>query len=193
VAVGDGAGVAGVVRGEDDDAGDPAQVRDGVVETRGVERVDQPDAVLAGDGVVRTDAGLMTGDGKTGAACAMPGVEHAVDVARLVERETPHVLLAGDRAVALAEAFEVATDCDLWTPATRTRWADADPPAAGDPRDQVAWVREHFGNGGGGHDTVGAVASDGTELAAATSTGGRWFALAGRVGDVPQVGGGFYR
>ncbi len=36
-----------------------------------------------------------------------------------------------------------------------------------------------------------AVADDG-RLAAATSTGGRWFALPGRVGDTPQVGAGFY-
>jgi isoaspartyl peptidase/L-asparaginase-like protein (Ntn-hydrolase superfamily) len=42
------------------------------------------------------------------------------------------------------------------------------------------------------HDTVGAVARDGDRFAAATSTAGRWFALAGRVGDVPQVGSGFY-
>ena len=32
------------------------------------------------DGTIRTDAGLMTGDGTAGAACAMPGVEHAVEV-----------------------------------------------------------------------------------------------------------------
>ncbi|MBC9987271.1 asparaginase [Haloferax sp. AS1] len=43
-----------------------------------------------------------------------------------------------------------------------------------------------------GHDTVGAVATDGEMFASATSTGGRWFALAGRVGDVPQIGSGFY-
>jgi beta-aspartyl-peptidase (threonine type) len=42
------------------------------------------------------------------------------------------------------------------------------------------------------HDTVGAVATDGETFAAATSTGGRSFALAGRVGDVPQVGSGFF-
>src|SRR6056297_1045334 len=42
------------------------------------------------------------------------------------------------------------------------------------------------------HDTVGAVATDGERIAAATSTGGRWYALAGRVGDVPQVGSGFF-
>jgi isoaspartyl peptidase/L-asparaginase-like protein (Ntn-hydrolase superfamily) len=54
-------------------------------------------------------------------------------------------------------------------------------------------VRETFGGDDPrDHDTVGAVATDGDRLAAATSTGGRWFALAGRVGDVPQVGAGFY-
>ncbi|MFB6268894.1 MAG: isoaspartyl peptidase/L-asparaginase, partial [Halobacterium sp.] len=35
-------------------------------------------------------------------------------------------------------------------------------------------------------------AFDGDDFAAATSTGGRWLALAGRVGDVPQIGSGFY-
>lgn len=36
------------------------------------------------------------------------------------------------------------------------------------------------------------MATDGESVAAATSSGGRWFALAGRVGDVSQVGSGFY-
>lgn len=145
-------------------------------------------SAVQSDGRVRTDAGLMTGDGQVGAACAMPGVEHAIDVAR-AGRETPHVLVAGERAVALGAEFGVETDCDLWTERTRERWAAADPPTDASVADQLAWVREQFGTG---HDTVGAVATDGDRLAAATSTGGRWFALAGRVGDVPQVGAGFY-
>ncbi|MEF8814029.1 MAG: isoaspartyl peptidase/L-asparaginase [Halovenus sp.] len=140
------------------------------------------------DGRVRTDAGLMTGDGTTGAACAMPGVEAAVEVARAVATETPHVLLAGERAVGFADTVGVDTDCDLTTERTRERWADVDPPDSADPADHLAWVREQFG----GSDTVGAVATDGQRVAAATSTGGRWCALAGRVGDVPQVGSGFY-
>ncbi|WP_276272793.1 isoaspartyl peptidase/L-asparaginase [Haloarcula litorea] len=139
------------------------------------------------DGVVRTDAGLMTDDGTTGAACAMSHVAHALDVAHVVARETPHVLVAGERAVDLAAASGVETDADLLTDETRTRYEDADPPE-GDAGDHLAWVRDHFA----GTDTVGAVATDGDRLAAATSTAGRWFALAGRVGDVPQVGAGFY-
>jgi beta-aspartyl-peptidase (threonine type) len=140
------------------------------------------------DGVVRTDAGVMHSDGTTGAACSMPGVEHAVEVARVVARETPHVLVSGDNAIALAEAFDIATDRDLWTARSRERWADTESPASEDRQAHLDWVREQFG----GFDTVGAVATDGERLAAATSTGGRWAAVAGRVGDVPQVGGGFY-
>ncbi|MFC7077051.1 isoaspartyl peptidase/L-asparaginase [Haloarcula halophila] len=139
------------------------------------------------DGVVRTDAGLMTADGTAGAACSMPGVAHAVDVAHAVATETPHVLVAGQQAVDLAAMCGIDTGVDLWTDGTRRRWEGADPPAQlGEAH--LQWVRDRFG----GHDTVGAVATDGDRLAAATSTAGRWFALAGRVGDVPQLGAGFY-
>ncbi|RJS99037.1 isoaspartyl peptidase/L-asparaginase [Halococcus sp. IIIV-5B] len=138
------------------------------------------------DGVVRTDAGLMTHDRRVGAACSMPGVEHAAAVARLVMDETPHIFVSGEHAVGLADEFGVEIDADLTTDRTRERWADADPPA--DPRTHLDWVREEYG----GSDTVGAVAVDDGRVAAATSTGGRWAALAGRVGDVPQVGSGFF-
>jgi isoaspartyl peptidase/L-asparaginase-like protein (Ntn-hydrolase superfamily) len=166
------------------------------------------------DGHVRTDAGLMTDDREVGAACGMPGVEHAVDVARAVKSETPHVLVAGVHAVDLAEAAGVDTGVDLRTAETRERWADLDDRPDGDRLTHARWVSERFGrdpdagvaagggSGGGDesgnvppdrdHDTVGAVATDGDRVAAATSTGGRWLALAGRVGDVPQVGAGFY-
>lgn len=149
-------------------------------------------SAVQSDGVIRTDAGVMTsagktGAGKTGAACSMEGVERAVDVAALVATETPHVLLAGAPAVDLADAYDIPVECDLWTERTRERWEEADPPA-GDIGEQLTWVNDHFG----GTDTIGAVAADGSTVAAATSTGGRWGALAGRVGDVPQIGGGFY-
>jgi len=141
------------------------------------------------DGVVRTDAGVMGSDLTAGAACSMPGVEHAVSVARVVAEQTPHVLVAGERAVALADAFGIQTDVDLRCARTRDRWAELDDrPAADDPRAHLEWIDGKFG----GTDTVGAVARHGEALAAATSTGGRWLALAGRVGDVPQIGSGFY-
>jgi len=168
------------------------------------------------DGAVRTDAGVMTSDRAVGAACSMPDVERAVSVARVVLEATPHVLLSGEHAVALAEDYGVATGVDLLTDRTRKRW-DRTAPPEGPPNEQLPWIHDHFGATGeampeddgaddrardadGGdqdadpadHDTVGAVATDGDRVAAATSTGGRWYALAGRVGDVPQVGSGFF-
>jgi beta-aspartyl-peptidase (threonine type) len=163
---------------------------------------------LQADGVVRTDAGVMTGGEsgsspaerpRSGAACSMPGVTHAVSVARVVRAETPHVLLAGARALDLAETFDIETGVDLTTERTRSRWRDAAPPDSA--RERLKWVSEHFGaddpggddaDPGRDHDTVGAVVRREGRIATATSTGGRWFAVPGRVGDVPQVGGGFY-
>ncbi|MFC5972544.1 isoaspartyl peptidase/L-asparaginase [Halomarina salina] len=156
------------------------------------------------DGVVRTDAGVMTSDRSVGAASSMPGVEHASEVARLVMEETPHVCVAGVHAVDLADAYDVPVGVDLWSERTREQWADEDPPANDDVRSQLEWLREDFGGAPEGDssnegrdahhesDTVGAVATDGETVAALTSTGGRWRALAGRVGDVPQVGSGFF-
>lgn len=140
------------------------------------------------DGVPRTDAGLMTHDREVGAVAGMEGVEHAVSVARVVLEETPHVLVDGAHAEALAADFGIETGVDLFSERSRAKWADTPSPPEGGSREQIGWVRERFG----GSDTVGAVATDGSDLAAATSTGGRWYALAGRVGDVPQVGSGFY-
>jgi L-asparaginase/beta-aspartyl-peptidase (threonine type) len=196
------------------------------------------------DGVVRTDAGVMTseaGDGRgesptdgagsaatreAGAAASMPGVEAAVSVARAVMEETPHVFLNGVHAVDFAADVGVDVECDLWSEDTWERWDDLENHPEGGPLAHRDWIRDKFGarvaersesterasgeaastdpggqersgeGGGDGyekdHDTVGAVAFDGETFAAATSTGGRWLALAGRVGDVPQVGSGFY-
>lgn len=157
-------------------------------------------SAVQSDGYIRTDAGLMTDDREAGAACGMPGVEAAVEVARLVKDETPHVLLSGVHAVDLADAFGVETDVDLWSERTREQWDALEERPSGDAREQAEWVAERFGGDPEGrddgaapdHDTVGAVATDGETVAAATSTGGRWLALAGRVGDVPQIGSGFY-
>ncbi|EMA40398.1 peptidase T2 asparaginase 2 [Halococcus morrhuae DSM 1307] len=142
---------------------------------------------IQADGVVRTDAGIMTDEREAGAACSMPGVRHAVGVARHIMEETPHVLLAGEHAVSFAEGFGIVPE-ELTTERTRERFRAADPPETDEIGERVEWVRERFG----GADTVGAVAVDEGHVAAATSTGGRWFALAGRVGDVPQIGCGFY-
>jgi isoaspartyl peptidase/L-asparaginase-like protein (Ntn-hydrolase superfamily) len=165
-------------------------------------------SAVQSDGYIRTDAGLMTDDREAGAACSMPGVEAAIDVARLVKEETPHVMLSGVHAVDLAEAYGVETGVDLWSTRMQEKWDELDEYPDGDKRGHAEWVSERFGGDPEGeqgpdedpdnapvdrdHDTVGAVATDGEDIAAATSTGGRWLALAGRVGDVPQIGSGFY-
>ena len=153
---------------------------------------------IQSDGIVRTDAGIMTDDRSAGAACSMPGVTHAVEVARAVMEETPHVLLSGVHAVDFASEYGIGVEEELRSSRTRERWSELNPPEGG-PREQLAWSRERFGETEDDpegrdldHDTVGAVASDSENVAAATSTGGRWLALAGRVGDVPQIGSGFY-
>ena len=164
-------------------------------------------SAVQSDGEIRTDAGIMTDDRSVGAVCSMPGVEHAISVARLVMEETPHGFISGEHAVALADAYGIETDVDLWSSRTREKWAALAVPSGG-PKPQLEWVHERYGQSdsagpgsdepagesatGHDHDTVGAVAFDGNALVAATSTGGRWLALAGRVGDVPQVGAGFY-
>jgi isoaspartyl peptidase/L-asparaginase-like protein (Ntn-hydrolase superfamily) len=162
---------------------------------------------IQSDGRVRVDAGVMTAALETGAVASLAGVEHPVSAARAVCEETPHVLLAGCPGESFAESVGVDSGVDLTTEATRERFAAADPPGdEASTSEHVAWVRDRFGDDAGGadpstaddgghvddHDTVGAVAGDGERFAAATSTAGRWFALAGRVGDVPQVGSGFY-
>jgi beta-aspartyl-peptidase (threonine type) len=146
------------------------------------------------DGVVRTDAGVMTDDRSAGAVAGLEGVRDAVSAARAVLERTPHVLLAGEPGRAFAADAGVETEVDLFTEETRERWAAAEPPT-GAPSVHLEWLASRFGettSDPSDHDTVGAVARDGDSFAAATSTGGRWFALAGRVGDVPQVGSGFF-
>ncbi|MFC7098159.1 isoaspartyl peptidase/L-asparaginase [Halobaculum marinum] len=141
------------------------------------------------DGIVRTDAGIMTDEREAGAVASMPGVANAAAVARVVMEETPHVFVSGVHAVDLAEDVGIEVERDLLTDGERERFEEANPPS-GSPTDHLAWLAEKWG----GHDTVGAVAHDPETdaFAACTSTGGRRFALAGRVGDVPQIGSGFF-
>jgi len=188
----------------------------GAVQSDGVVRTDA--GVMASDRGAGDDReespNGRTGSAATreaGAAASMTGVEAAVSVARAVMEETPHVLLNGVHAVDFAADVGVDVECDLWSEDTRERWDDLDDHPEGSPTEHLDWIRDKFGSTDPGgreeedgdadegvdgyekdHDTVGAVAFDGETLAAATSTGGRWLALAGRVGDVPQIGSGFY-
>jgi L-asparaginase / beta-aspartyl-peptidase len=128
-------------------------------------------SVLTTDGAVEMDAAVMSGaDLRAGAVAGVTRVRHAVELARAVMDETPHVLLvgAGAERLAVAQGLELCEPDWFVTDRQRDRWMAA-------------------------RGTVGAVALDSEgHLAAATSTGGVRDQLPGRVGDSPLIGAGTY-
>ncbi|MEA2368194.1 MAG: L-asparaginase / beta-aspartyl-peptidase, partial [Thermoleophilaceae bacterium] len=135
-------------------------------------------SVLTAAGAVEMDAAIAGGpDRRTGAVACVTRVRNPVRLARVVMDRTPHVLLAGRGAEALAVEHDLETMKPEWfvTPHQRER------------------LRHSTTEGNEGGGTVGAVArgADGV-LAAATSTGGVRGQLPGRVGDSPVFGAGTY-
>lgn len=125
-------------------------------------------------GYVELDASIMDGASRqAGAVAAVVGVVNPISVARQVMQQTPHVMLAGKGALSFARAHGLA------------EVADADSYyvlPVGVYQDEVNEQK---------HGTVGAVALDHSGgLAAATSTGGTFGKLEGRVGDSPMIGAG---
>jgi beta-aspartyl-peptidase (threonine type) len=125
-------------------------------------------------GYVELDASIMHGPSRdAGAVAATVGVVNPVSVARGVMEKTSHVLLAGQGALSFAseQGFDLVEDSANYyvLPIGVT---------AEDITEQK-------------HGTVGAVALDQAgELVAATSTGGTFMKLEGRVGDTPLIGPG---
>ena len=141
------------------------------------------------DGVVELDASVMRGDTQEcGAVAALRNVLHPVSVARRVMEATPHVLLAGDGALAFARA-QGFPEQDLLTPGSRAAWEQW---KAGQRARVEPWQQEPdaAAGKGGNHDTIGMIALDGGRLATAVTTSGMAFKLPGRVGDSPIVGAG---
>lgn len=125
-------------------------------------------------GYVEQDASIMDGATRmAGAVAAIVGVISPVAAARRVMEYTPHVMLVGKGARAFAEQQGLGL--------------------VADPENYYVLpvgVQKHETRGQK-HGTVGAVALDRSgHLAAATSTGGTFGKLEGRVGDSPLIGAG---
>jgi len=150
---------------------------------------------LTAAGTVEMDAAIMNGrDLSAGAVALLHRVKNPIRLARIVMENTDHVLLAGESAEKLANAFSLP----LASPMTahrrklflefrkgsrdaRASWIEKNPRLLAEHPELLR------------KDTVGAIAADELgDFAAAASTGGPTLKLPGRIGDTPQIGAGLY-
>lgn len=124
------------------------------------------------EGTVELDASIMDGrDIKAGAVASLKDVKNPIRLARAVKDQTKHLLMVGEGASKLAD---------------RLGFEKVQPSYFTAPLAMASNEKPHYG-------TVGAVALDRCgHLAAATSTGGLFGKLPGRVGDSPIIGAGTY-
>ena len=159
------------------------------------------------------DAGASCSDGRFGAVGAVERVRNPILLARALA-DLPSNVLAGPAAAAFARTLGMP-EHDPGTPKAREEWRGLvrrmEQGKAGPDENEwdEARLRRHWnyarpfaevfprgfpppGKGGGGAapDTVGAVATDGTLFAAASSTSGMTASLRGRLGDSVMLGCG---
>jgi beta-aspartyl-peptidase (threonine type) len=140
-------------------------------------------SVLNAAGALELDAGIADGTTNRFGSVAGVQVRNPISLARVVMEHTPHVMIAGAGANALASDHGLPPMTSS-TPEQTLRWERARRGGRLEPGDYAR--PEHV-------DTVGAVAlDDAGRLAAASSTGGVFGKLPGRVGDACVFGAGIY-
>jgi len=155
-------------------------------------------SVLNYDGFPEMDASVMLDDGSFGGVASIYGVKHPVSVARKVMEKTDHLLLNGKGAVDFARVMGFSEFNEI-PDVKKKRWKELRYALQEDKTthgELIYWKKlkdfteMHYGDRYG---TVGAVCLDsGERIASATSTGGIWLKLYGRVGDTPIMGAGTY-
>ncbi len=170
-------------------------------------------------GEVQVDASIMLGNGQAGAIASLKGVKNAVTLAKIVMEQTNHVLLTSPMGDYLAIANNLKVDPNSliseyrykqWEKAVRYiidliggKISTEDEEISSyikkvhpklisflaSEREILEKIRRKFDQNG---NTVGAVAFDRGTLVAATSTGGTFLKLPGRIGDTPLIGAGTY-
>jgi len=145
-------------------------------------------AVLGSGGRVELDAAVMDGRGRRAGAIGGATVpRNPIALARAVMDQTPHVLLVGEGADALAREVGLELADRSWF-VTRERLQQYTEVAAAG-----GFQLDHGGDGKDVYGTVGATACDGLGgVAAATSTGGMVNKRSGRLGDSPVIGAGTF-
>jgi beta-aspartyl-peptidase (threonine type) len=140
-------------------------------------------AVFTHEGRNELDAAVMDGATlRAGAVAGVRSIRNPVLLARAAMEHSPHVMLIGEGAEALARERGIAFAAPEYF-RTEERWRELQNALANQARDEP---QDYFG-------TVGAVALDVRgHLAAATSTGGMTNKRWGRVGDAPIIGAGTY-